>query len=87
MTDLEKTKKYAIFLQIDDAEWDYLRKRPESDHWSSSDPVVLFDTKEEALKECRNWNTGSVVEYPYWRQYEKQRAEKINANIPPNFFK
>lgn len=57
--------KYAIFLQLDDDEWDYLRKKPGATHWTNVDDVRLFDTKEEAQEECKNWNTGSVVEYTY----------------------
>ena len=58
---------YAIFLQVDDATWDYLRKKPNQSTWTDKDPVTLFDTKEEAEKECANWNTGDVVEYQYTR--------------------
>jgi len=56
---------YAIFLQVDDHQWDYLRKKPNKTNWTDQDPVTLFDTKEDAEKECVKWNTGSVVEYNY----------------------
>jgi len=56
---------YAIFLQIDDNQWDYLRKKPNQTNWSDQDPVTLFNSKEEAEEECAKWNTGSVVEYKY----------------------
>ena len=59
---------YAIFLQVTDETWDYLRKKPGQSTWTDKDPVTLWDTKEEAEKECANWNTGSVVEYPYKTQ-------------------
>ena len=57
--------RYAIFLQIDDDQWDYLRKPPKATQWSSEDPIFLFDNKEDAEKECKNWNTGGVVEWIY----------------------
>ena len=56
---------YAIFLQIEDDQWDYLRKKPNQNNWTNQDPVTLFNSKEDAEKECSKWNTGSVVEYPY----------------------
>jgi len=57
--------QYAIFLQIEDDQWDYLRKKPNQNNWTDQDPVTLFNSKEDAEKECSKWNTGSVVEYPY----------------------
>jgi len=57
--------QYAIFLQITDETWDYLRKKPNQNNWTDQDPVTLFNSKEDAEKECSKWNTGSVVEYPY----------------------
>ena len=60
--------QYAIFLQIEDETWDYLRKKPDQTVWTNKDPVTLFNSKEDAEKECSNWNTGSVVEYPYETQ-------------------
>ena len=57
--------QYAIFLQITDETWDYLRKKPNQNNWTNQDPVTLFNSKEDAEKECSKWNTGSVVEYPY----------------------
>ena len=57
--------QYAIFLQVTDETWDYLRKKPNKTVWTDNDPVTLFDNKEDADKECIKWNTGAVVEYPY----------------------
>jgi len=57
--------QYAIFLQITDETWDYLRKKPDQTVWTDKDPVTLFNSKEDAEKECIKWNTGSVVEYNY----------------------
>ena len=57
--------QYAIFLQITDETWDYLRKKPDQTVWTDKDPVTLFNSKEDAEKECIKWKTGSVVEYNY----------------------
>ena len=57
--------QYAIFLQIDDDQWDYLRKKLNVNTWTDRDPPLLFNSKEEAEIECAKWNTGDVVEYPY----------------------
>ena len=57
--------KYCIYLNIDSSEWDYLRRnenRPEG-QWTSSDPVWLFDTIEEAQEQQKKWNTATVMEY------------------------
>jgi len=59
--------QYAIFLQIEDDQWDYLRKKPNQNTWTDQDPVTLFNSKEDAEKECSKWNTGAVVEYQYER--------------------
>ena len=56
--------KYAIFLQTDDNEWDYLREGDDYS-WSSNAPVRLFDAREDALKECKKFNTATVTEYQY----------------------
>ena len=59
--------QYAIFLQVTDETWDYLRKKPNQNVWTDQDPVTLFNTKEDAEKECSKWKTGAVVEYQYER--------------------
>ena len=56
---------YAIFLQVDDDQWDYLRKEPNKGYWTNEDPVMLFDNKEDAERECTRWNTATVVEWQY----------------------
>jgi len=60
-----KEKEYAIFLQIDDGEWDYLRKKSGNNSWSINDPVLLFRNKDDAQYEADKWNTASVVEWQY----------------------
>ena len=38
-----KDKEYAIFLEIDSGEWDYLRKRrPDASSWTNQDPAMVF---------------------------------------------
>ena len=56
---------YAIWINIDHHEWDYVRESQTEDMqgWSCNDPIVTFTTKEEADKEASRWNTGEVVEY------------------------
>ena len=57
---------YAIFLQIDDSEWDYLReysnegKNGTARSWSSNGAVRLFEKAEDAIAEAQRWNTASV---------------------------
>ena len=58
-------KEYAIFLQIDDGEWDYLRKKSGNNSWSINDPVLVFRNKDDAQHEANKWNTASVVEWQY----------------------
>ena len=59
---------YAIFLQIDDSEWDYLReysndgKNGTARSWSSNGVVKLFEYENDAIAEAQNWNTASVQE-------------------------
>jgi len=53
---------YAVWIEVDKGEWDYVRER-KNGSWSDSSPVKLFDTKEAAEEESNRWNTGQVVEY------------------------
>ena len=61
----ETPPQYAVFLQIDDFEWDYMRQRSDEKTWSSSAPVMTFTNKQDAQKEADKWNTASVVEWNY----------------------
>ena len=54
--------KYAIWIEVDKGEWDYVRER-KNGSWSDSSPVLLFDNKNDADIEAHKWNTGTVVEY------------------------
>ena len=31
--------------------------------WDDKSPVKVFDTYEDAQKECAKWNTGEIVRY------------------------
>ena len=53
--------KYAIFLQIDEGEWEYLRESDENGFWTTMSDVLVFDTIEEAEEECKRWNTAKIV--------------------------
>lgn len=60
------TEEWAIFLQLDDFEWDYLRKGKHSKmSWASEDPVMIFNNKDDALQHASNYNTASVVPWTY----------------------
>ena len=56
---------YAIWINIDQYEWDYVREsqREGIQGWSCNDPIKTFTSKEDADKEASRWNTGEVVEY------------------------
>tara|TARA_Y100001938_G_C7743330_1_gene260400 strand:+ start:112 stop:414 length:303 start_codon:yes stop_codon:yes gene_type:complete len=53
---------YAVWIEVDKGEWDYVRES-KNGSWNDSSPVKLFDTKETAQEESDKWNTGEVVEY------------------------
>tara|TARA_B100001059_G_C17771733_1_gene548859 strand:- start:909 stop:1100 length:192 start_codon:yes stop_codon:yes gene_type:complete len=56
--------KYAVWLEIDKGEFDYVRTTNEgSNSWTETSPIKIFNTKEEAQQESNKWNTGKVVEY------------------------
>lgn len=57
--------RYAIWIQIDDDEWDYLRERDADGKWTSMSNVMLFDNKDDAIAECHYWNTATVTEWRY----------------------
>ena len=55
---------YAIWINIDSQEWDYIRQPTEGKGgFSNTDPILTFTHKEDADKEASKWNTGEVVEY------------------------
>lgn len=54
---------YAVWIEKDKGEYDYVRERVNNFSWSDDSPVMVFDTKEAAQEEASKWNTGQVVEY------------------------
>ena len=52
--------KYAVLIEAFEGEWDYVRVES---RWDFKTPIKLFDSKEDAEKEAKRWNTGRVVEY------------------------
>ena len=55
---------YAVWIEMDKGEYDYVRERT-NNSWNDSSPVMVFDTKETAQEEANKWNTGKVVEYAH----------------------
>ena len=58
---------YAVWIEMDKGEYDYVRERT-NNSWNDSSPVMVFDTKETAQEEANKWNTGRVVEYAHHEQ-------------------
>ena len=58
---------YAVWIEMDKGEYDYVRERT-NNSWNDSSPVMVFDTKETAQEEANKWNTGRVVEYAHNKQ-------------------
>ena len=54
--------RYAVWIEKDTNEYDYVRER-NGIYWSDDSPVLLFDNKNDAEIEAHKWNTGTVVEY------------------------
>ena len=53
---------YAVWIEKDTGEFDYVRER-KNNVWLDSSPVMEFTTKSDAEIEAYRWNTGKVVEY------------------------
>ena len=54
---------YAVWIEKDTGEFDYVRDTEGTNSWSDSSPVLQFDSKDDAEIEAYRWNTGRVVEY------------------------
>ena len=54
---------YAVWIEKDTGEFDYVRDTQGTNSWSDSSPVLQFDSKDDAEIEAYRWNTGRVVEY------------------------
>jgi len=54
--------KFVVMIDID-GDFQYVPENPKS--FKNFSEPRLFDTIEEAQKECEKWNTGIVLEYGY----------------------
>ncbi len=61
MRQLELFPSYAVMIEIDEGDWQYVRGTGGS--WNSTDHVRIFWSKEEADKEAARWNNPDVVLY------------------------
>ena len=52
--------KYAVLIEAFAGEWDYVRVES---NWNYATPIKVFDSKEDAEREAKKWNTGEVVQY------------------------
>ena len=54
--------KYAVMFEPFEFEGQqYVCEATDGGSWADGDSVKIFNTKEEAEKEAKNWNTGVVV--------------------------
>jgi hypothetical protein len=51
---------YGVQIEIDEGEYEYVREKT-GNSWATTDSVLTFDNKEDALIEAKKWNTGVVV--------------------------
>ena len=58
----ENQMKYAVMFEIEHGEPEHVRV---SNPFNRDTPVLVFDNKEDAEREAKNWNTGVVVEWWY----------------------
>lgn len=61
MRQLELFPSYAVMIEIDEGDWQYVRGTGSS--WNSTDHVRIFWSEEEANKEAARWNNPNVVLY------------------------
>jgi len=54
---------YAVWIEKDTGEFDYVRNTEGGNSWTDHSPVLQFDSKDDAEIEAYRWNTGRVVEY------------------------
>ena len=73
--DKGKPVKYAVLIEIDTGEWEYIR---ETNPFSNSTPVLLFDNKDLAEEECKKWITGHVIEWQEirWQELREMTSEE-----------
>ena len=61
--DIRVMVTYAVWIEKDTGEFDYVRDTEGTNSWTDSSPVLQFDSKDDAEIEAYRWNTGRVVEY------------------------
>ena len=61
--DIRVMVTYAVWIEKDTGEFDYVRDTEGTNSWTDSSPVLQFDSKDDAEIEAYKWNTGRVVEY------------------------
>ena len=61
--DIRTMVTYAVWIEKDTGEYDYVRDTEGTNSWTDSSPVLQFDSKDDAEIEAYRWNTGRVVEY------------------------
>ena len=61
--DIRTMVTYAVWIEKDTGEFDYVRDTEGTNSWTDSSPVLQFDSKDDADIEAYKWNTGRVVEY------------------------
>ena len=54
---------YAVWIEKDTGEFDYVRDTEGTNSWTDHSPVLQFESKSDAEIEAYKWNTGRVVEY------------------------
>ena len=65
----ERQVKWAIlFTPFEEEGTDYVRQGCGA-MWTQDSPVKVFETYEDAQKECAKWNTGEIVRW-VGEQYE-----------------
>tara|TARA_E500000178_G_C16560467_1_gene547101 strand:+ start:210 stop:431 length:222 start_codon:yes stop_codon:yes gene_type:complete len=61
MRQLELFPSYAVMIEIDEGDWQYIKGSGSS--WNSADCVRIFWSKEDAENEAAKWNNPEVVLY------------------------
>ena len=62
--------KWAIlFTPFEEEDTEYVKEGGGA-MWTQDSPVKVFDTYEDAKKECAKWNTGEIVRW-VGEQYEQ----------------
>ena len=55
-----KMGRYVVEIEVEKGEYTFVRKE---NPWTYDTEVWVFNSREEAQREAKKWNTGRVVEY------------------------